>query len=78
MAATCEPTQSHLTFPRKGHGKLGGPYLSEKITGTHDWKHISIPLPMTPPKPEWLEDRIRFNFKGSGKVWLDDLEFREL
>lgn len=61
----------------KGKGTLEGPFLSEKITGTHDWKQISIPMPVTPPDTEWLENRIRFYFKGKGKVWLDDLEFRE-
>jgi hypothetical protein len=61
----------------KGKGHLGGPFLSEKITGTQDWKKISIPLPVTPSATEWLENRIQFHFKGFGKVWLDDLEFCE-
>lgn len=61
----------------KGRGRLGGPFLSEKLVGTRDWRKLSIPLPLTPPKTEWLENRIQFRFKGSGKVWLDDFVFEE-
>lgn len=52
-------------------------YQSPKLTGTHDWTRLEIPLPLTPADAEFLLGRITLGLKGQGRAWVDDVEFRE-
>lgn len=58
--------------------QIGPMYSSKKLTGTHDWTLLEIPLPVTPPESVFLgEGRITLHLSGQGSAWVDDFVFSE-
>jgi len=60
-----------------GSGDLSAMFRSPALAGTNGWTKLEIPMPVTPADAEFLKGRITFVLKGTGKAWLDDLEFSE-
>jgi hypothetical protein len=53
-------------------------YRSAKLTGNNDWTLLEVPLPVTPPKADFLgKGRITFRLGGQGTAWVDDFVFAE-
>ncbi|MCX7011058.1 MAG: hypothetical protein NTW86_00575 [Candidatus Sumerlaeota bacterium] len=61
-----------------GNEQFGPLYQSAKLSGDHDWTLLEIPMPVTPPKAEFLiGKRIDFRLSGQGTAWVDDFVFAE-
>lgn len=58
--------------------QIGPKYCSAKLTGTHDWTLLEIPMPVTPEGTQFLGNkRISFVLGGQGTAWVDDFVFAE-
>ena len=58
-------------------GDLGEMVRSPELAGSNGWTKLEVPMPVTPEHAEFLKGRITFVLKGTGKAWVDDLEFSE-
>ena len=63
---------------QKDQEQLGPKYYSAKLTGTHDWTLLEIPMPITPAEATFLSrGRVFFRLSGQGTAWVDDFVFSE-
>lgn len=61
-----------------GNEPIGPVYRSPSLGSNNDWTLLEVPMPVTPPKAEFLgKGRITFRLSGTGTAWMDDFVFAE-